>query len=129
MSRLSFAGRDPELSQHTPVSLRKLRALRSPFGHARDPYLSAQLSDREKTKAQRREEHGRGSHMVKLHKPFPELKPKDNDNPLRAAFNRAWLKEQRAAQLARFKKERQHREQQTEALQPGVPHIVQGRER
>lgn len=129
MSRLSFAGRDPELSQHTPVSLRKLRALRSPFGHARDPYLSAQLSDREKTKAQRREEHGRGSHMVKLHKPFPELKPKDNDNPLRAAFNRAWLKEQRAAQLACFREERRRSEHKRRVCQSHVPHVTPGRAR
>lgn len=127
-SRLSFAGRDPELRIQTPVSLRRLRALRIPFDHARDPSISAQLKALEKTESQRREEQGQGSKMVKLHKPFPELKPKEEGTPLRASFNRAWLSEQRAAMLERFKAERAHRAQHEERGYENA-HQMKGRER
>ena len=110
-SRTSYAGREPELSRATPDSLRHLRALRSPFDHARDSLISTQLRDMEKAEAQRRGEAGRGSAMVRLHRPFPELRPKHDMTQIRPAFNQAWLREQRAAKLAQYQAERANSEQ------------------
>ena len=110
-NRTSYAGREPELSRGTPDSLRRLRALSTPFDHARDPLISAQLKDMEKTEAQRRGEGGRGSAMVKLHRPFPELRPKHDMTQIRPGFNQAWLREQRAARLAQYQAERVNSEQ------------------
>ena len=113
-NRLSFAGRDPALSRGTPDSLRDARPARPPFDHARCPYVSAQIKDAEKTEAQRRTESGRGSTMVRLHRPFPELRPKHERGPIKASFNQAWLKEQRAAQMARFQRQARANEQTIE---------------
>lgn len=116
-SRLSYAWQNPALRKDAPVSLRELRALRVPFDHARDPYISAQLKAMEKTEAQRREEGGRGSMMVKRHRPFPELRPRNEDRPIRAAFNQAWFREQRAAKLAHYRAQAQ--EKAPTAARPG----------
>ena len=64
------------------------------------------LKATEKTEAPRRETVGPGSTMVRLHKPFPDLRPRSEQGPLRAAFNRAWLREQRAARMAQYEAER-----------------------
>ncbi|MEW8072639.1 MAG: hypothetical protein AB2826_19660 [Candidatus Thiodiazotropha sp.] len=106
-SRMSYAGRDPALSRGTPDGLRDTRPVHTPFDHARCPYISRQLKDQSKSEAQRRDESGRGSLMVKLHRPFPELRPKYEEGPVRSAFNQAWFREQRAAQLKSFKAQRQ----------------------
>jgi hypothetical protein len=94
-----------------PVSLGRLRALRSPFDHARDPLISAQLKAIKQSERQRHEQSGRGSTMVKGDRPFPALRPRDEDDPLRVAFDRAWLQEQRAAVLARLQAQRAVQEQ------------------
>lgn len=76
-----------------PDSLQRAESPRAEFDHARDPYISAQLGDLNKTEAERRAR-GQGSEMVKRDKPFPELTP-DNDNaPRRAAFSERWRAEQ-----------------------------------
>lgn len=113
-SRMSYAGRDPDLSRGTPDSLRYTRPVHIPFDHARCTYISKQLNDQGKTETQRREESGRGSLMVKLHRPSPELRPKHELGPIRSAFNQAWFREQRAAQLEYLKAQRQvaHRQNQ-----------------
>ena len=103
--RRSYAASDPELRKGMPESLRNASPVRSPFDHARDPLISAQLRDMEKTEAQRREESGRGSLMVKMDKPFPDLRPKHEREPLRQSFNQAWLREQRAARMEQYKAE------------------------
>jgi hypothetical protein len=102
----SFAGRDSELSKDTPDSLRNTRPVHPPFDHARCPYVSRQLKDQSKSEAKRREESGRGSMMVKLQRPFPQLRPKYEQAPVREAFNQAWLREQRAAHMAHLKEQR-----------------------
>ena len=69
------------------------------------------------TEAQRRgesERSGRGSDMVKMDKPFPELRPANEQAPIRQAFNRAWLREQREARIAELERQRE-REQQNAA--------------
>ena len=113
----SFAGKHPELAGDRPDSFAQAPPNRREFDHARDRYVSLQLKAMEKTEAQRRgesERSGRGSEMVKMDKPFPELRPANEQAPIRQAFNRAWLREQREARLAELKRQRQ-REQQDAA--------------
>lgn len=86
----SFAGKHPELANDMPASFRKAPSQRREFDHVRDPYIGKQLKAMEQTEAQRRgesERAGRGSEMVRLDKPFPELRPKLEQTPIREAFN------------------------------------------
>lgn len=118
----SFSGKHPELANDTPDSFREAPPNRREFDHARDRYVSLQLKAMEKTEAQRRgesERGGRSSNMVKLDKPFPELRPANEQAPIRQAFNRAWLREQREARLAELERQRQ-REQQDAAQQRAI---------
>ena len=72
--------------------------------------VSLQLKAMEKTEAQRRgesERGGRSSNMVKLDKPFPELRPANENAPIRESFNRAWLREQREARMAEYERQRE----------------------
>lgn len=89
-----------DLLEQMPPSLKQQRhvALRE-FKCARDPLYRKQLEAMQKTEKQRREESGRSSLMVKLDKPFPELKPKNELGPLREKFNTAWAKERREARI------------------------------
>ncbi len=107
----SFSGKHPELSGDTPASFHRVPPHRHEFDHARDPTISKQLKAMELTEAQRRgesERDGRGSEMVKLDKPFPELKPEHESGPIRETFNRAWLREQREARMADYERQREH---------------------
>lgn len=113
----SFAGKHPDFASDRPDSFAQAPSSRREFDHARDPYISKQLKAMEQTEAQRRgesERSGRGSEMVKLDKPFPELRPAHEQAPIRQAFNRAWLREQREARIAELERHRQ-REQQDAA--------------
>ncbi len=65
--------------------------------------------------------------MVKQDRPAPALRPRNEDQPIRAAFEAAWLKEQRAALLARFQDERADRSDP--ARERDRPRPVPGRER
>ena len=105
-SRGSFAGSDPALRRDLPQSLREQRPSRTPFEYARDPLKEAQHRAAQKTEAQRREESGGGSRMVKLHRPLPVLRPRFAPGPIRGVFDEAWLKEQRTARCARYQAER-----------------------
>ncbi|GJL75966.1 hypothetical protein [Nitrosomonas sp.] len=86
----SFAGRHPELVGDMPVSFRSAPSSRQAFDHAREHI-------------------GRGSEMVKQDKPFPELRPKYEQAPIREAFNRAWLREQRESRLVNLDRQREER--------------------
>lgn len=113
----SFAGRHPELSQGTPGDLR----IRRSFEEARDPLVKAQWEALEKSEAQRREDSGDGSSMVKKDHPFPELRPDDHYLQKRSSFNEAWLREARAARMKQYAAEqivRGHGEPQ-DRPQPG----------
>lgn len=92
----------PGNKQRLPESLRRVNAIKPQFDHARDPLISAQLRDREKTESQHRKAQGRGSSMVRTDRPFPELRPKRERGPKRAAVDQAWLREQRAAVMAQM---------------------------
>ncbi len=110
----SFAGKHPDLAGDRPDSFAQAPSSRREFDHARDRYISLQLKAMEQTEAQRHgesERSGRGSDMVKLSKPFPELRPKLEQAPIREAFNRAWLREQREARLAELERQREHEQQ------------------
>lgn len=106
----SFAGKRPELAGDIPDTFHQAPPNRREFDHARDPYISMQLKDMEKTESQRRgesERNGRGSEMVKLDKPFPELRPANENAPIRESFNCAWLREQREARMAEYERQRE----------------------
>lgn len=111
----SFAGKQPELANDIPDSFRKAPSPRRAFDYVRDPYIAKQLKAMELTEAQRRGESGRGSLMVKLHKPFPELRPEHEQAPLREAFNSAWLREQRSARLADLDRQREQQRRMEQA--------------
>lgn len=108
-----FAARHPDLAAATPQAFRDAPASRVAFDHARDPLISRQLDDLKKTEAQRREEGGRGSNMVRRDRPSPEHHPgpEFTEAPIRQSFNNAWLKEQRAARLAEYAQARAARSQ------------------
>jgi len=106
----SFSGKHPELAGEIPASFRQAPPHRQQFDHARDPTVSKQLKAMELTESQRRgesERGGRGSEMVKLDKPFPELRPEHERAPIRETFNRAWLREQREARMADYERQRE----------------------
>lgn len=108
---VSHSSREPSLRGGMPESLRKAGPVRRPFNHARDPWLRKQLEAEKKTEAQRRGD-GDGSKMVKLHKPFPELKPKNNLTQIRETFNKSWMQETHAARMVQFDEEERHRRDQ-----------------
>ena len=107
MSDVSYAWRDPALRADAPLRLQRQRVLREAFDHARDPLISAQHRAMEQTESQRRGASERGSSMVGTDRPYPELRPKQEPGPKRAAFDRAWLREHRAARLAQYREQRQ----------------------
>lgn len=114
----SFAGKYSKLANDIPDSFRRAPSPRRAFDYVRDPYIAKQLQALELTEAQRRgesERSGRGSSMVKLHKPFPELRPEHEQTPLREAFNSAWLREQRSARLADLDRQREQQRRMEQA--------------
>ncbi len=98
---ISHSSRDPRLRGGMPDGLRKAEPVRRPFDHARDPWLSKQLDAERQSETQRRES-GDGSSMVKLQKPFPELKPKHDLTQVRKTFNQQWMREAHAARMEQF---------------------------
>jgi len=50
---------------------------------------------------------------VKLHKPFPELRPKNDRSQIRQSFNRAWLRESREARMQQFDAQAEKMRQET----------------
>jgi len=98
---MPYASRKPGLREAMPEQLREAGSSKTPFDHARDPWLSKQLKAERQSEAKRRET-GDGSKMIKLHKPFPELRPKNERAPIRQSFNRAWLHEEREAKMKQF---------------------------
>jgi hypothetical protein len=86
----SYAGKHPELAGDMPAGFRAALSPRRAFNDVR-------------------EHTGRGSEMIRRDKPFPELRPEDEQAPIREAFNRAWLREQREARLADLERQREER--------------------
>lgn len=113
-TKRSYSATHPELSGDMPDSLRNAPRSREQFDQARDPLIALQIRAMQKTESQRREESAGGSEMIKLHKPFPELRPKHEKAPLRDSFNQAWMREHRAAHQALLERQREiEREEQS----------------
>lgn len=95
-NRADLPGGEPSFYSAAPKS-------REAFDDARDPLIAAQNRDLGKSEAQRRFEQSRradsGSDMIRRDQPKPVLKPSPalSMGPDRAAFNRAWSDEHRAA--------------------------------
>ena len=132
MGRMSNCWCDPDLRRDMPQSLRRVPGIEREFDHARDPLISVQLKDMERTEAERRKAQGQGSSMVRSDRPFPELRPRQEHGPKRAAFDQAWLKEQRAAVLTRMDAQRSGGEKRlghTPAYSPDRPGSLTERSR
>lgn len=99
ISRLSYAGRHSDLYRGTPVSLREVKPASLFFNDQADPLHKAQRKALQQSESERREAMSQGSLMVKLHKPFPELKPHYAHSVLKASFNQSWLKERKRSAL------------------------------
>ena len=114
-----------------PVSLRKAPPSRSEFNLARDPLIKRQMEAMKKTEAERREEGGRGSRMVRLHKPIPALKPKSEfaQGVLSDTFNREWLREQREAYFADMNRQRLELREQIQEYDMPQRQVYRGPER
>ena len=128
-STASYAGRESGLSGGQPESFRAAPSPRLPFRLAEDPIRRREQEANQKAETQRRDESSRGSLMVKLDKPFPDLKPSRDlaEGPVRESFNRAWLREQREARYAEYDRQRAERRAEPErdlALQ----HVMRGPE-
>lgn len=97
-----------------PSSLNQATSPRQPFEHARDPYLKNYQAHMQKSEKERRDSVGNGSLMVQMDKPFPELKPSNQNakGALRQSFNQRW-----EAEISRAQK--QHSEQQQSSAQTG----------
>ncbi len=95
-NRADLPGGEPSFYANAPKS-------REAFDNARDPLIAEQNRDLGKSEAQRRFEQSRrtdsGSDMIRRDQPKPVLKPSPalSMGPDRAAFNRAWSDEHRAA--------------------------------
>jgi len=109
---ISYAARKEGLREQMPESWHKAKSPRQPFENARDPWLRKQREADKQSEAQRRES-GDGSKMVKLHKPFPELRPKRERSQIRHSFNRAWLREDREARERQFDAQAEKMRQET----------------
>ena len=83
-------------------AVNQLPPVRRDFDHNRDPSISLQMRDLNKTEAERRDEQsGRGSSMIKRDQPKLTLNP---PRQIRTSvdsnrFQSNWLKEQRAAAM------------------------------
>ena len=117
-SRLSHAGRDSELSQRAPVSLRNLKPANLNFNDSADPLRKKERDALKQSETQRREAMDQGSLMVKLQKPFPDLKPRNADKILRQSFNQDWIKEHQRAALAYLEAQESHRQQADDKPSP-----------
>lgn len=117
-SRLSYAGRDSELSQGTPVSLRELKPANLSFNDSADPLRKKEREALKQSETQRREAMDQGSLMVKLQKPFPDLKPRNADKILRQQFNQDWIKEHQRAALAYLDAQKSHHQQDDNETEP-----------
>ena len=82
-----------------PDSLRNAESPRQEFNDARDPFARAQRLDMQRTEKERREQ-GDGSKMIKMDKPFPELKPANSNVQKRKSFNNELKAEKEAADRA-----------------------------
>lgn len=102
-----YSSREARLLQDVPSHLQNVGNVRPSFDHVRDPLIKAQLNDLKKTEGKRREDSD-GSKMVKLHKPFPELRPKHDLSKIRETFNKNWLSEDRRMQMKQFEAQERH---------------------
>ena len=124
---ITFSSQDKRLRRDVPPSLQGVNSVRLNFDHARDPLISAQLKSQSQTEVKNRED-GDGSRMVKLHRPFPELRPKHDISQIRKSYNQQYISEHRRAQLSQFKAQEQYSKTQN-AEQPEITQPKRGIER
>jgi hypothetical protein len=102
MAADSKGGWTPHGWRNLPESVQQAGSLQRTFEEAHSPDLKELREYYKLSEAERREQAGSGSGMVKLSKPFPELKPKSAEakQALREDFNQRWEAEKSRAQRA-----------------------------
>lgn len=110
-NRLSFSMQEPSLRDQAPPSLQRAGSINQSFREN----AQASMSIKTQNRARKIES---GSGMVKQDRPFPELKPKNSQDIKKIAFDQAWIREQRAAQLDSFATERQNQFHENHYSQP-----------
>ena len=98
MKRRRSTGVSSQGRDGLPERLRNRESPHTEFTDTSDPFGRIEREAMRKTESQRRGEQGHGSLMVKLDRPFPQLKPKNARSVIRAHFNRRWDHEIERAQ-------------------------------
>lgn len=93
MKRRRYIGVSSQGRDGLPERLRNRESPHTEFTDASDPFGRIERQAMRKTESQRKGEQGHGSLMVKLDKPFPQLKPKNARSVIRTNFNRRWDQE------------------------------------
>lgn len=115
---VSYSMQEPSLREQAPACLRRAGPLSRDFEIANSNQQRTSEHPVLKEDAWQRDDSDGGSKMVKRHKPFPELKPKNDYDVRKSSFDRAWIQEQRDAQMAFFSDQREGAAQQNRRSEP-----------
>lgn len=118
MKSNAHAGISSQGREGLPDTLRYQQSPHREFVDASDPFACIEREALQKTESQRRGEQHQGSLMVKMDKPFPQLKPKNDHSVIRESFNRRWNKEVARAQ-------REHPIAQTQGRAPDAFDVIE----
>lgn len=109
MADKRFTGVSSQGREELPESLRKQGSLREPFSKASDPFALIDQETAQRSEGQRQGPLEKGSHMVSQSKPFPELRPQNDNGVKRESFNARWDLEVERAQREQPKAQTQTR--------------------
>jgi len=122
-NQISYAGVDSQLVNRLPHTLKQDARVTPTFEFEANPQRREERRAMELTEKQRRDEQDPGSMMVKLHKPFPNPKPKNHIGVLRSHFNQQWFQEMRRAQMQSYETQQALGQPTTTASESLVPKL------
>ena len=115
---VSYSMQEPSLRDQAPACLRRAGPLSRDFEIANSNQQQSSENPVLKEDAWKRDDSDGGSKMVKRQKPFPEMKPENYYEVKKSFFDRAWIQEQRDAQMAYLSNQRESAVQQTWRSEP-----------
>lgn len=116
---ITYAMHEPSLREQAPDCLRRARPLWHEFEKVNDKQQGLHNNKVFTEDAyQRNQGEDGGSKMVKRQKPFPEMKPENYYDVKKSSFNKAWIQEQRDAQMAYLSNQRESMEQRNQRSEP-----------
>lgn len=115
---VSYSMQEPSLREQAPACLRRAEPLSRDFEIANSNQQRTSENPVLKEDAWQRDDSDGGSKMVKRQKPFPERKPENYYEVKKSFFDRAWIQEQRDAQMAYLSNQRESAAQQTRLSEP-----------